>query len=151
MVLENREIEEISHKLNSATVFSKLDAKDGFWSIHLDTPSSYLTTFNTHKGCYWYLCMPFVLKMSQDVFQMHMDQITNRLPGIIAIHDNICVYGKTREEHDTNLLQLMKTASKNGLVFNSHKCSIRQPQITFYGAIFTPKGMKPDPTKIQAL
>ena len=144
-------LEEISHKISGATVFSKLDAKDGFWSIHLDTPSSYLTTFNTHKGRYRYLHMPFGLKMSQDVFQMHMDQITDRLPGIIAIHNDICVYGKTREEHDTNLLELMKTASKNGLVFNSHKCSIRQPQITFYGAIFTSKGMKPDPTKIQAL
>ena len=31
-------LEEISHKLSNATVFSKLDAKDGFWSIHLDTP-----------------------------------------------------------------------------------------------------------------
>ena len=144
-------LEEISHKLRGTTVFSKLDAKDGFWSIHLDTPSSYLTTFNTHKGCYWYLCMPFGLKMSQDVFQMYMDKITNKLPGIIAIHNDICVYGKTREEHDTNLLQLMKTASKNGLVFNRHKCSIRQPQITFYGAILTSKEMKPDPTKIQAL
>ena len=107
-------LEEISHKLSGTTVFSKLDAKDGFWSIHLDTPSSYLTTFNTHKGCYRYLCIPFGLKMSQDVFQMCMDQITDRLPGIIAIHNDICVYGKTREEHDTNLLQLMKTASKNG-------------------------------------
>ena len=43
-------LEEIPHKLSGATVFSKLDAKDSFWSIHLDTPSSYLTTFNTHKG-----------------------------------------------------------------------------------------------------
>ena len=57
-------LEEISHKLSGATVFSKLDAKDGFWSIHLDTPSSYLTTFNMHKGCYRYLCKPFGLKMS---------------------------------------------------------------------------------------
>ena len=144
-------LEEISHKLSGTTVFSKLDVKDGFWSIHLDTPSSYLTTFNTHKGCYQYLHIPFGLKMSQDVFQMGMDQITIRLPGIIAIHNDICVYGKTREEHNTNLLQVMKTASKNGLVFNSHKCSIRQPQVAFYGAIFTPKGMKPDQTKIQAL
>ena len=95
--------------------------------------------------------MPFGLKMSQDVFQMHLDQITNRLSGIVAIHDNICVFGKTREEHNTHLLQLMKTASKDGLVFNSYKCSIRQPQITFYGAIFTAQGMKPDPVKIQAL
>ena len=105
---------EISHKLSSATVFLKLDAKDGFWSIHLDTPSSYLTIFNTHKGCYQYLHMPSGLKMSQDVFQTCMDQITDRLPGIIAIHNDICVYGKTTEEHDTNLLQLMKTASKMG-------------------------------------
>ena len=82
---------------------------------------------------------------------MCMDQITNRLAGIIAIHDDICVFGKTREEHDTHLLWLMKTASTNGLVFNSHKCSIKQPQVTFYGAIFTAQGMKPDPMKIQAL
>ena len=81
---------------------------------------------------------------------MCMDQITNRLPGIIAIHDDIHVFGKTREEHDTHLLQLIKTA-KNGSVFNSHKCSSRQPQITFYVAIFTAQGMKPDPTEIQTL
>ena len=86
-----------------------------------------------------------------DVFQMCMDQITNRLPGIIAIHDDICVFGKLREGHGTHLLQLMKTASKTGLVFNSHKCSIRQPQITFCGEIFTAQGMKPDPVKIHAL
>ena len=79
---------------------------------------------------------------------MCTDQITNRLPGIIAIHDDICVFGKTKQEHDTNLLQLMKTSSQNGLIFNSHKYSIRQLQITFYGAIFTTKGMKLDPTKI---
>ena len=55
-------LEEISHQLSGATVFSKLDAKNGFWSIHLDTPSSYLTTFNTHKGRYQFLRMPFGFK-----------------------------------------------------------------------------------------
>ena len=52
-------LDEITHKLSGAKVFSKSDAKDGFWSIHLDTPSSYLTTFNTHKGHYQFLHMPF--------------------------------------------------------------------------------------------
>ena len=41
-------LDEITHKLSGAKVFSKLDVKDGFWSIHLDTASSYLATFNTH-------------------------------------------------------------------------------------------------------
>ena len=62
-------LDEITHKLSGAQVFSKLDAKDGFWSIHLDTPSSYLTAFNTYKGCYWLLCIPFGFKMSKDIFQ----------------------------------------------------------------------------------
>ena len=90
-------------------MFSKLDVKDGFWSIHLDTPS-FLTTFNTHKDCYRFLYMLFGLKMSQDVFQMWMDQIIHGLPRIIAINDDICVYGKDTIEHDENLLKLMQTA-----------------------------------------
>ena len=110
-------LDEITHKLSGAKVFLKLDAKDSFWSIHLNTPSSYLTTFNTHIGHYQFLHMPFGLKMSQDVFQMWMDLISDRLPGIIAIHDDICMYGKDTTEHNNNLLQLMNTAQEQGLVF----------------------------------
>ena len=133
-------LEEISHKLAGATVFSKLDTKDGFWSVHLDNASSHLTTFNNHKGRYRFLRMPFTLKMPQDVSQMRMDQITERLPGIIAIHDDICFFGKTQEQHDKHLLQLLKTALAKGLVFNSRKCQISKPQITFLVQSFQPKG-----------
>ena len=61
-----------------------------------------------------------------------------------------CVYGKDTTEHDNNLLKLMQTAQEQGLVFNSSKCSICQPQISFYRAIFTVQGMKPDPVEVQA-
>ena len=62
--------------------------------------------------------MPFGLKMSQDIFQMRMDNIIERLKGIILIHDDICVFGKTHQEHDENLLQLMKTAQKQQQIPN---------------------------------
>ena len=62
--------------------------------------------------------MPFGLKMAQDVFQMRMDQITESLPGVIAIHNDICVFGKT-QEHEKHLIQLMMTASVRGLVFKA--------------------------------
>ena len=95
--------------------------------------------------------MPFGLKISQDIFQMCMDQVIDCLPGIIAIHDDICIYNHTPEQHDQHLLKLMQTAAQHGIVFNSSKCWIRQPQIAFYSAVFTAKGMQPDPSKIQVL
>ena len=144
-------LDEITHRLSGAKVFSKLDEKDGSLSIHLNTPSAYLTTFNTCKGCYWLLHMPFRLKMSQDVFPVLMDQITNRIPGIIAIHDDICIYTRDTTEHDRNLFQLIQIASQQVLVFNSSKRNICQLKISFYDAIFTAQGMKPDPAKVQPL
>ena len=141
----------ISHHLSGATCFSKFNTKDGFWSIHLDEKSSYLITFNMHHDSYRCLHMPFGLKMSQDVLQMWMDQATDCLPSIITIHDDICIYGHTSEEHGWHLLQLMETAKEHDIVFNSTKCCIRQPQIAFYGTLFTAQGMWSDPTKIQAL
>ena len=66
---------------------------------------------------------------------MQMDQATDRLPGIIVIHDDICMFGRTPEEHDEHLLCLMESAKTYGIVFNSTKCHIRQPQIAFYGAV----------------
>ena len=80
-----------------------------------------------------------------------MDQATDCLPSIIAIHYDICMFGHTPEEHDEHLLCLMESAKTHGIVFNSTKCHIRQPQIAFYDAVFTGQGMQPDPSKIQAL
>ena len=69
--------------------------------------------------------MPFGLKMSQDIFQMQMDQATDHLPSTIAIHDDICMFGHTPEEHDEHLLCLMESLKTHGIVFNSAKCHIR--------------------------
>ena len=78
-----------------------------------------------------------------------MDQIINRLPATLVIHDNICIFVCTLEEHDEYLLQLMQVAMKNRLVFNKSKCKIRQPEISAYGTELTYICMKPDHSKVQ--
>ena len=62
--LQGPTLEEISHCLNGATCFFKLDTKDNFWGIHLDEKSSYLTTFNMHHDSYRFLYITF---WSEDV------------------------------------------------------------------------------------
>ena len=89
--------------------------------------------------------------MSQDVFQHKMDQILERCPGTIGIADDIAVYGKTEQEHDRHLHNLMQVAAKNGLVFNSQKCAVKTPQITFFGMVYDQHGVQPDPSKVEAI
>ena len=45
----------------------------------------------------------------------------------------------------------MQADKEHGIMFNSVKCWIRQPQIAFYDALLTAQGMQLDPFKIQTL
>ena len=62
-------VDDISPKLCGSTLFSKLDAKQGYWNVKHDKESLYLTTFNTHRGRYRFCRIPLGLRMSQDIFR----------------------------------------------------------------------------------
>ena len=141
-------LEEITHQFGGARVFSKLDARHGYWSIELDTESSYLTTFNSPFGRYRFLRLPFGLKVSQDIFQEKMDMILEQCPGTLGIADDVAVFGKNQEEHDKNLHNLMQVARKYGLIFNFDKCEVNIPCIKFFGCYYDAQGVHPDPAKV---
>ena len=144
-------IEELTHRFSEATIFSKLDAKSGYWAVQLDGDSQRLTTFNSPFGRYCFTRLPFGLKISQDVFQHAMDQILQDLPGVVSIADDIVVYGKDQADHDKNLHSLMVRAAEKGLVFNASKCAIKAEEVQFFGSVYSAKGVRPNPTKVQAI
>ena len=96
-------LEETLPLLTNARFFTKLDARSGYCNIKLTDSSSYLTTFNTPFGRYRYLRLPFGLKSSQDEFQRKIDECFEGLPGVVALVDDVLVFGPSREEHDRNL------------------------------------------------
>ena len=87
-------LEELTHRFSGATIFSKLDAKSGYWSVPLDAQSQLYTIFNTPFGRFCFKRLPVGLKTSQDVFQKAMDDILEGLHAVISIADNITVHGK---------------------------------------------------------
>ena len=89
--------------------------------------------------------------MSQDVFQMKMDLIMERCPGVISIHDDIVVYGTSEEEHDANLINLLNVAQVEGLVMNSKKLELKHPRVSFFSAEYSVEVMYPCPKKIQGI
>ena len=144
-------VEEIAHQLAGAVVFTKADTLKAFLQVHLTEESSKLLVINTHKGRYRFKRMPFGAKMSQDVFQMKMDLIMERCPGVISIHDDIVVYGVSKEDHDANLVNLLNVAQIEGLVLNSKKLELKRPRVSFFGAEYSADGMHPCPKKIQGI
>ena len=108
-------LEEITPKLAGARVFSKIDARNGYWNVKLDDESSYLTTFNTPNGRYRFLRMPFGLRMSQDVFQFKIDETYRNCLGATGIADDITVYGRDESNHDLHLHDAMERTRMAGI------------------------------------
>ena len=106
-------LEELNPQFGGSTVFSKLDAKAGYWSIHFDPDSQLITTFRTPFGRYCWTRLPLGVRVSQDIFQARMDEILEDLPGVVGITNDVCVHGKDEEEHVRNLKALMDRATKN--------------------------------------
>ena len=144
-------LKEIAHVLKGGTRFSKVDGNKAFFGMHLTEEASLLMMFNTHLSRYRFLCVPFRLKMSQDIFQMRMDDIVAQCPSVLAIHDDMFIYGKNDKDHDANIINLFNMAQKEGLVFNSKKCTIKQESVMFFGRVFSAEGYSPDPEKIQGI
>ena len=144
-------LEEIAHVLTGATKFSKVDGNKALFGMHLTKEASLLTMFNTYLRRYRFLSVPFGLRMSQDIFQMRMDDIVAQCPSVLAIHDNVFIYGKNDRDHDANMINLFNVAQKEGLIFNSKKCAIKQESITFFGRVFSAEGYSPDLEKIQGI
>ena len=145
-------VEEIAHELAGARYFMKGDAYKAFLHVHLSKKSRELTVFGTNSyGRLQYKRMPFGMKMSQDVFQIHMDRILEQCPGVIGIHDDIIIYGYTREDHDANLINFLNVCQMEGLCLSSKKLELRHNRVSFFGAIYSREGVQPDPRKIQGI
>ena len=145
-------VEEIAHELAGVRYFMKGDAYKAFLHVHLSKKSRELTVFgtNTH-GRLCYKRMPFGMKMSQDVFQIQMDRILEQCPGVIGIHDDVIIYGYTREDHDANLINFLNVCQMEGLCLSSKKLELHRDRVSFFGAIYSREGVEPDPKKIQGI
>ena len=144
-------VEEVAHQLAGAVVFMKADALKAFLQVHLTEESSKLLVINTHKGRYRFKRMPFGAKMSQDVFQMTIDLIMEKYPGVLSIHDDIVIYSTSNKDYDSNLINLLNVAQLEGLVLNNKKLELKRPRVSFFGAEYSTDGMHPCLKKIQGI
>lgn len=143
--------EEIMSKFAGATIFSKLDASQGFWQIKLDEKSSKLTTFITPFGRYRFLRLPFGLSSAPEVYQKTLARLFEGVNNVDTSMDDIIIYARDVKEHDETLNKVLDSCQQNGLKLNKAKCLFGVNELTFLGDLLTDKGIKPDAAKISAI
>jgi transposase InsO family protein len=144
-------VEQALAQLTDAAVFSKLDANSGFWQIPLAADSALLTTFITPFGRFCFHRLPFGITSAPEHFQRRMSEILEGLEGVICNIDDTLIYAKTQEEHDIRLKAALKRLQEAGVTLNKEKCQFSVSEITFLGHIINKQGIRPDPTKLEAI
>ena len=94
-------VEEMLAQLSGAKVFSKLDAKSGFWQIPLEKSSHLLTTFITPFGHFHLNKLPFGIFSTPQHFQKRMTAILSGLDEFVCQMDDVLVFGEDQEEHNS--------------------------------------------------
>ena len=89
--------------------------------------------------------------VASDILQRKLDSIYIRLSGITGITDDMMVYGRSEQEHDDNLIQFLETTRKNGLWLNKEKLQFKQTEVSFFGHLWSTKGILPDLKNIKSI
>lgn len=144
-------VEDISMKLYGAKIFSVLDLKDGFWHVELDEESKKLVTFATPFGNYQFNRLPFGLCSSAETFQKYNEENFGDIEGVAIYIDDILIAGKTMEDHDRILKQVLERAKKLNVKFNPHKFQYKVPSVTYLGFKFTEDGRQIDENRIRTI
>ena len=101
---------------------------------------------------YWFTClnsiMAISLSNSWDLSESSLCTCTSDLPGCTNIADNILIFGRTQEEHDSNVIQFLECCLDMNIKHNPEKAQINCKEVPYFGNILCASGIKPDPTKV---
>jgi hypothetical protein len=67
-----------------------------------------------------------------EIFHNKVSKIIKGIASATNATDDILIKGKTREESNHNVQEVLHRLSEDGLTANSSKCQFNQSQITFF-------------------
>jgi hypothetical protein len=146
--------------LSSATIFTKLDVKDGYNNIHIKEGDEHQAAFKTKYGLWEPLVMFFGLKNSPATFQNMMnyeycniiDYWNARGTAIRIYMDDIAIATSTNlDDYIQAVSAVFEVAKCLDLYFKPEKCTFHAPCMDYLGVILEKGIMHMDPVKITGI
>ncbi|KAI2646401.1 Transposon Tf2-6 polyprotein [Labeo rohita] len=140
-------------RLQGASIFTKLDLRNAYHLVRIRRGDEWKTAFNTPRGHFEYLVMPFGLSNSPGVFQALVnDVLRDMVDQFIYVYlDDILIFSSSLQEHVQHVRRVLQRLLENGLFVKAEKCDFHAQSVPFLGYIVSAEGMRMDPEKIKAV
>ena len=143
-------IDDLFNQLKGASVFLKIDLRSRYHQLRIKDDDVHKMAFRTKYGHYEFLVMPFGLTNAPTVFMDLINRVCRPYVDqfVVVFIDDILMYSKDREDHDTYLRVVLETLRKEQLYAKLSKCEFWLGEVSFLGHIVSREGIRVDPTKI---
>ena len=117
-------IDDLFNQLKGASIFFKIDLRSGYHQLRIKDVDMHKTTFTRRYGHYEFFVMSFGLKNAPTAFMDLMNRVFGPYVNqfVIVFIDDIPMYSKDREIHDTHLQVVLETLRKEKLYAKLSKC-----------------------------
>ena len=78
-------------------------------------------TFITPFGRFCPTRAPFGLASMPEIFTKKMDKLFNNVEGVFRSMDDFLIGGRSKEEHDKTIREVLQICKDNGIILNINK------------------------------
>ena len=147
MIVKNKyplpKIDDLFDQFKGASVFWKIELRSRYHQLRIKDTNVYKTAFRMRYGHYEFLVMSFRLTnalaafmdLMNHVFQPYVDRF------IVVFIDDILLYSKDQEDHDTHLRVVLETLRKEQLNAKQSKCKFWLREVSFLRHIVSKEGI----------
>ena len=128
MTMKNKyllpKIDDLFDQLKGVSVFLKIDLRYGYHQLRIKDVDVHKTVFRMRYGHYEFLVMSFGLTNAPATFMDLMNHVFRPYVDrfVVVFIDDILMYSKDREDHDTHLRVVQETLKKEQLYGKLSKC-----------------------------
>lgn len=144
-------IQDFTYDLHNKKCFSTIDLVRAYNQIPVNPDDIPKTAIITPFGLYEFTAMTFGLRNAGQTFQRFMHQVLRGLDFCHSYIDDILVSSVDENQHVEHLKILFQRLSDYGIVINPNKCCFGKPEVKFLGYLVSADGIKPLPSKVEAI
>ena len=141
---------ELRHAMKGSNRFSTLDMVHSFHQFVLEPEARKLFTFRAPGGLFRYKRLVMGNSPASSEAHRRIKMVLEGCEGTVQIKDDVLVYGKD-EEHDARLREVLARFQRAGLTLRREKCHLGEPEVKWFGMVYTEHGMSDDPEKTKVI